>query len=180
MKTKELISGFLFYGLSIGSLIALADDDDHDGSRESRRRERRQVAAPADPTYKSECGSCHMVYPPGLLPARSWQGIMTGLDHHFGENASLDKESSAKITKFLRENAADHSQLRRSQKIAQSIPQDQSPLRITETLYFKRQHHEVSAKVWARKSIGSSANCAACHRGAESGVFSEDEVRIPR
>jgi len=142
--------------------------------------ERQTVAAPADPVYRAECGSCHMVYPPGLLPERSWAKMMTGLKDHFGENATLDKETSDNIQKFLTEHAADRSLQRRSRKIAKSIPPGDSPLRITETLYFKRQHHEVGRKVWLRKSIGSPANCAACHPRAEKGVFSEDEIKIPR
>jgi mono/diheme cytochrome c family protein len=34
------------------------------------------------PLYKQECAACHMAYPPGLLPARSWTRIMSGLDKH--------------------------------------------------------------------------------------------------
>lgn len=167
--------------VTLGALVARADDNnEEDEHQRARRTERRRVTAPVNPTYKAECGSCHMVYPPGLLPARSWVKMMGGLKDHFGENATLDKETSDKIQTFLTENAADRSSLRRSQKIAKSISSNESPLRITETLYFKRQHHEVGKKIWLRKSVGSPANCAACHSRAEQGVFSEDEVRIPR
>ena len=38
----------------------------------------------------------------------------------------------------------------------------------------------VPRATWARKSVGSAANCAACHRQAEKGVFDEDTVRIPK
>ena len=31
-----------------------------------------------------------------------------------------------------------------------------------------------------RKSIGSAANCTACHRQAEQGNFEEDAIRIPK
>jgi hypothetical protein len=34
------------------------------------------------PIYKQECAACHLAYPPGLLPARSWSRIMSGLDKH--------------------------------------------------------------------------------------------------
>jgi len=121
-----------------------------------------------------------MLYPPGLLPARSWKAMMGGLKDHFGENATLDAGTADKVTRFLVENAADQTTFRRSQKIAKSIAADATPLRITETNYFKRQHHEVSSKVWQRKNGGGPSNCAACHAGAEAGVFSEDEVRVPR
>lgn len=166
---------------ALGAIVARADDDDenHEGYRD-RHTARRTVAAPVDPTYKAECGSCHMLFPPGLLPERSWVKMMTGLKDHFGENAALDKETSDSIQRFLTANAADRSSLRRSQKIAKSIARGEAPLRFTEINYFKRQHHEVGKKVWSRKAIGSPANCAACHSRAEEGVFSDDEVRIPR
>ena len=33
-----------------------------------------------DPVWKAECGSCHIAYPPALLPAASWRAVMSGLD----------------------------------------------------------------------------------------------------
>lgn len=167
--------------LTLGALMARADDDDDEGEREgSRRAQRRTVAAPADPAYKAECGSCHMVYPPGLLPARSWTKMMAGLKDHFGENATLDAKTTSQIRDYLTANAADRAGQRRSQKIARSIPSDETPLRITDTLFFKRQHHEVSARVWRRPAVGSPSRCSVCHARAEQGAFSEDEVRIPK
>lgn len=180
-KAKQFISGVIAL-CAVGTAYQAGAKDNHEQRESSKDRhtERRSVAAPIDPTYKAECGSCHMVYPPGLLPSRSWVKMMGSLKDHFGENATLDKETTDKVQKFLSDHSADKSTLRRSQKIAASIPSSESPLRITDTLYFKRQHHEVSKKIWLRKSIGSSSNCAACHSRAEQGVFSEDEVRIPR
>jgi hypothetical protein len=178
----------LFHALRIPILIlagtmtcfALADDDDDENDHRHARNNRRQVAAATDPQYKEECGSCHMLYPPGLLPARSWTVMMGGLKDHFGENASLEAGVKEKLTAFLTENAADRSDQRRSRKIAQSIPQKDSPLRFTETRYFLHKHDDVSAAVFKRKAIGSPANCVACHGRAEQGIFSEDEIRIPK
>lgn len=121
-----------------------------------------------------------MLYPTGLLPARSWAKMMGGLKDHFGENASLDASTAKHISEFLANNAADHTAMRRSQKIANSIAAGDAPLRISETNYFKRHHHEVGKKIWTRKGVGSPANCGACHPRAEEGVFSEDEIKIPR
>ncbi len=164
-----------------GTLLARADDDDDDDEySRDRYLKRRSVFAPDNPIYKEECGSCHMVYPPGLLPARSWDKMMENLKNHFGDNATLDNQLQNNIRQFLSMNAADRTALRRSQKIAKSIPADESPLRFTETYYFKRQHHEVGRKVWSRKSIGSPSNCVACHGRAEQGIFSERELSIPR
>jgi len=56
---------------------------------------------------------------------------------------------------------------------------NETPLRITETAWFVRKHDEVSRTIWSRKSVKSAANCAACHRQAEQGVFNERDIRIP-
>jgi hypothetical protein len=130
--------------------------------------------------WKAECSSCHMLYHPGLLPERSWKKMMSSLDNHFGENASLDALTRDDITKFLALNSADKQDNRRSSRINQSIPANSAPLRISETNYFLSKHDELSASTFKRKSIGSASNCIACHQGAEKGNFSESQIRIPR
>lgn len=129
--------------------------------------------------WRAECSVCHVAYPPALLPERSWRAVMNGLDHHFGENASLDGADQKAITEFLAANAADHVDHRRARKIAANAPAQRTLLRITEFAWFERKHDELRAEVWKRKEVGSRANCGACHRGAEKGRFDEDEVTIP-
>jgi mono/diheme cytochrome c family protein len=181
MKVRNLLRVLVLALAGAFTCFALADvDHDDDDDDQGPRQKRRHVAAPIDPAYKAECGSCHMLYPSGLLPARSWTVMMGELKNHFGENASLDPATNQKLTAFLTANAADRVEQRRSQKIARSIPAQESPQRFTETHYFKRQHDEVSAAIWKRKSIGSPANCVACHGRAEAGIFSDDEIRIPK
>lgn len=152
---------------------ALADDDEREGGG-------RGLAPVSNAKWKAECASCHTLYHPGLLPERSWRKMMSGLDKHFGENASLDPATSKEITDFLVKYSADQSGDRRSSRIARSIPASAAPLRITETAWFKGEHDEVSPSVWKRPKIGSPSNCSACHAGAEKGDFSEHRVRIPR
>jgi hypothetical protein len=130
--------------------------------------------------WKAECSSCHMLYHPGLLPERSWNKVMAGLDKHFGENASLDAATNDEITKFLALNSADKQDNRRSNRIYQSIPANVAPMRISDTRYFTSKHDEVSSATFKRKSIGSPSNCVACHKNAEKGDFSESQIKIPR
>ena len=49
-----------------------------------------RVAVPMRKVYQQECAACHLAYPPGLLPAASWQRLMGNLPKHFGTDASLD------------------------------------------------------------------------------------------
>jgi hypothetical protein len=122
--------------------------------------------------YRQECAACHIAFPAGMLPASSWDKLMATLPKHFGTDASLDASSQREITAWLQSNAGTYRRVR------------EEPLqnRITQSAWFLRQHRagEVPASVWKRASVGSPSNCAACHTGAETGNFNEDDVRIPR
>lgn len=130
--------------------------------------------------WEAECSTCHNLFHPGLLPARSWEKIMTGLDKHFGENASLDKPTQEEITKFLVTNSAEQSKNKRSEKILSSIPANSTPLRITEVPFIKKKHEEVPNHVFKREKVGARSNCVACHQTADLGYFSEKTVVIPK
>ena len=129
-----------------------------------------EVFSATNPTWKSECSACHVAYPPRLLPAASWKAIMTGLDKHFGSDASLDPASSAEILVFLEKNAS------RRKSHATAKPQ----LRITETAWFRKEHDEVPVRTWKDPRVKSASNCAACHTQAKNGEFSERNLRVPR
>ena len=120
--------------------------------------------------WKAECGSCHVAYPPRLLPAPAWRRIMSGLERHFGADASLDPAAAAGITAFLVRGAGTGKRARSGGEV----------LRITETAWFRHEHDEVPVAAWTRPAVKSAANCAACHAGAEQGRFGEHDVRIPR
>ncbi|MDX9714960.1 MAG: diheme cytochrome c [Dissulfurispiraceae bacterium] len=130
--------------------------------------------------YIDECGSCHFAFQPELLPARSWQRMMKELDDHFGDDASLDSETTEQISLFLKKESAEQSSSKRAKKFLSLIRPDESPLRITETRYFLKKHDEVEPHVYKRKSIGSPANCSACHTTADKGNYSDKFVKIPR
>jgi len=138
--------------------------------------------APSGPAamWKAECASCHMAYPPGLLPERSWRRMMAELDKHFGQNASLDAATAKAILDYLLQNSAERGTNRRSTRFLGAVPATATPLRITENAYFVREHREVSPDAWKLPKVGSPANCNACHTDAEQGTFSERNVKIPR
>ena len=169
--TRKLFQLAVLVGTVTFTGWLLADDDEY--------HESRPLPQLTQPKWKAECGSCHVLYHPGLLPERSWRKLMSGLDQHFGENAALDPLTHKEITDFLVAHSADRSTRRRSAKIAQSVPQQAVPLRISETAWFVRKHDEIRAEVWKRPKIGGPANCIACHGGAEQGDFSEARITIP-
>ena len=133
-----------------------------------------RVAPVTDPVVKKECGSCHMVFPPEFLPKRSWQRIVDTLSDHFGENASLGPVQRKAVLDYLLGNAADSPKAgREGRKFAQSIAAGQTPLRITDTPRWVKEHREVRADKWKDPNVKSKANCLACHKGAEQGVYED-------
>lgn len=119
---------------------------------------------------QAECSGCHMAYPAGLLPAASWKKIMTGLDKHFGTDASLPAADTKLITDYLVKYASNR------------WTASTAPLRITDSEWFKTKHNsrEINPAVWKRESVKSASNCIACHSGADKGDFNEHTIRIPK
>jgi hypothetical protein len=134
--------------------------------------DRLPLPADAPPAFKAECGSCHLAFPPALLAAADWQRVMNNLDKHYGDNASLDESTRRTIETFLVRNAGS------GRRTEGASPSGVLP-RLTFTGWFRHKHDEVSPATWKDKRVGSAANCAACHPGAEAGRFSEHELRIP-
>jgi cytochrome c553 len=128
------------------------------------------MPAQTNAKWTAECGGCHMAFPPGLLPAASWKKLMTGLDKHFGTDASLPPAETKDITDYLVAHASNR------------WTANSAPLRISESEWFKTKHRadEINPAVWKRASVKSPANCMACHGAADKGDFNEHNIRIPK
>ncbi len=162
MKTALLITLLL--------LPALVIADGHGDKYAGENRGKPLQPAQLNAKWQQECGSCHLAYSPGLLPAESWRKVMAGLDKHFGADATLTPAENREITTFLVEHASNRWRA------------PSAPLRISETRWFRHKHdgHEISPAVWKRPAVKSPANCLACHPGAEQSDFDEHRVRIPK
>lgn len=125
---------------------------------------------PPLPQYQAECASCHIAYPPGMLPAASWKRVMGSLDKHYGTDASLDAASARDIGHWLQTHAGTYKRVR------EEPPQD----RITTSAWFVRKHDELDATIWKQPAVKSAANCSACHIRADKGSFSEREITFPK
>ncbi|WP_310386147.1 diheme cytochrome c [Roseateles sp.] len=155
------MKNWLFLTLSLLAAGAARADDDG----------RRGPAIPLLPKYQQECAACHLAYPPGMLPAASWQRLMATLPKHFGSDASLDPATVSELSRWLTAKAGTY------QRVGSAAPPAD---RITRSAWFVRKHDEVPAATWQRASIKSAANCAACHTTAEQGDFNEHRIRIPK
>jgi len=78
-------------------------------------------------------------FPPALLPARSWQRLMGGLDKHYGTDASLEPETVKELSAWLGAHAGSRA----------APAQD----RITQTRWFVSEHDEIPAATWKRASM---------------------------
>lgn len=174
MKTPRALLMLVLAGGLVAPLLAQADHDDEEDDDEGRRAHhdrRPRAAAPQDDAaahaYAAECGSCHLAFPPRLLPGRSWAALLGGLADHFGENAEVDAKTRQQLEAFLVQGGA-------------KDPGGQAPLRITELRWWRHEHDELPPATFQRKAVMSPANCGACHPGASRGDFEEHAVRIPR
>lgn len=162
----NLLKSILLAALASLALGAHADGNKYNGEDRGRPVQPAQVNA----KWQQECGSCHLAFPPGLLPAASWRKVMGGLDKHFGVDASLTPAEAGPITDFLVQHASNR------------WSANSAPLRITESAWFKSKHNsrEIAPAVWQRAAVKSPSNCLACHKDADKGNFDEHSVRIPK
>jgi mono/diheme cytochrome c family protein len=159
----KYLTHFLLAFLTLASFGAHAKYDGED-------RGKPVMPSQANARFQQECAGCHMAFPPGLLPAASWTKMMSGLDKHFGVDASLSPAEATEITNFLTKNAANR------------WTASTAPARITDGMWFKTKHNsrEIAPDVWKRASIKSPSNCVACHTGADKGDFNEHNIKIPK
>jgi len=171
---QVLAVALLAMGMTLSAAHADDDDDEIRGSKHRKYggEDRGTQVQPAqvNAKFQKECSTCHIAYAPGLLPAESWRKVMTGLDKHFGSDASLTADENREITDFLVKNASNR------------WTATTAPLRITETAWFKRKHdsREVPQAAWKNPLVKSPSNCQACHTQAERGDFSERNIKVPK
>ncbi len=133
------------------------------------RADRLPIPADAPPSFKAECGSCHLPYPPALLTAPDWKRVMARLDKHYGDNASLDEKTRRELEDFLVRNASNRSRM----------AGEGDPPRLTASAWFRREHRKVPASLWRDARVNSASNCTACHSRAEQGSYRGREIALP-
>ncbi len=174
MTSKHFLLAVSMVALVVPAVTRADDDDDDEASEHERRPGRGHgatsaevfQATPAGKKYAAECGSCHLAFPPSMLPSRSWKALLAGLNDHFGQNAELDLASRRQLEEFFLANAG-------------ADAAGPAPLRITEQGWWRREHRELNPAVFHRKAILTPANCGACHPGANQGAFGEHQVQVP-
>ena len=159
--SATLLSAILLFG--VGGMVIYALED--------------EITYQPDELYLDECGACHYAYPPGLLPAASWQGIMASLDDHFEDNAETDEETANYVTNYLVQNSLRPGGNPKWSVLLRNIPQN-PPLRIVELPGFQ-QAHESELELIEDLDMGWEffSPCADCHRQADQGLFDKELLR---
>ena len=126
--------------------------------------------------FVKECASCHTLYPPNLMPKKSWELIMSNLENHFGDDASLDEELNKNILAFLLKNSAETSTMENSWKFLNSIG-DKDIIALSKTTYWDKRHKDIPKEIFDDKEIKSKANCKACHSDIEKGLIEDENIK---
>ncbi len=132
-----------------------------------------------NPIWEEECGGCHLAFHPSLLPRRSWEAMLRSQADHFGEDLFLDEAVISELRKFAAANSAESSPTEAAWKMDRAISPRETPLRITETPYWKRKHGDLPETVWRNGTVAGKSDCAACHLDARLGTFEDAAMRLP-
>lgn len=170
MKGLSIVSNLLIIlSISIYSSLSYADGDGEKIFKDWYQSNNSGVSAVEFQQYNEICGSCHFPYQPGLLPAVSWEKVMSNTDNHFGSTLKLTTVELRTMTRYLLDNSAGHVNDEVSYNILRSLKYDPVVTRITKTPYFVNKHSQLDHKDNANaKSIGQ---CDNCHQGAAQGEY---------
>lgn len=134
----------------------------------------KQNYALMSPVFENECGSCHITFPPYLLPKKSWVLMMGDLENHFGDDASIDAADNLSILAFLTKNSAENSTHQASLGILRNFKDD--TIAITKTSFWERKHRDIEDSVFTSAEVKSKANCKACHIDIQNGLLENDLI----
>lgn len=124
-----------------------------------------------DPVVRAECSDCHMLYQPEMLTQVAWRKMMAGLSDHFGDDATLPADTTARVLDYYLANAADVSTFKDAKRFLRRVDMNNPPLKITDTPRYLHKHERISPEVWKRKNIGFKGNCIGCHLDAAKGDY---------
>lgn len=145
---------------------------------ESARKAAKAAPRAAATVWTKECSECHLPYAPELLPARSWKRMLEEQAKHFGDDLGLEEDKVSELEAFSRRLARPEAWP--GAALRAGIPVSESPQRITETGFWKRQHDSVEERAFKSAKVAGKHDCGACHADAVSGIFHFRLIRIPK
>jgi cytochrome b len=135
------------------------------------------ISESANPaSWRGECESCHLAYPPCLLPGRSWDAILAPGADHFGEDLALSADLRERLSRIAATPPHDESWA--CWKMRTSVPQAATPVRITATPFWRDAHARLAPRAFKPPSSSGPHDCGACHRDASSSTFGSRSLQI--
>lgn len=126
--------------------------------------------------YEEECGACHHAFHPSLNTKENWSLIMSSLQDHYGDDASLSQSTEQSLLTFL----SKHDALNFDTEVAWEIGRrKQASQRITDSMYWKDRHREIPATTFESPPVFVAVNCNQCHQDAGIGLFADKNIQIP-
>jgi hypothetical protein len=107
-----------------------------------------------------------------------WTVVMDGLSDHFGESASLDLGTAAKLRDWLVANASERWDTQASNVFRRLSPS--KPQLITATPSWVQFHRRLPEALFRAHAIGATGTCNACHQDAATGRFESQRIAIPK
>jgi hypothetical protein len=110
------------------------------------------------------------------LPKKSWEIMMSDLENHFGDDASIDEEANKNILAYLIKNSAENSSMESSWNFLNSIG-DKDIIAMSNTIFWKETHKDIDKELYNHKDIKNKANCKACHSDIEKGLIEDENIK---
>lgn len=127
--------------------------------------------------YANECSDCHFLYHPSLNSETNWTALMASLDDHYGEDASISSTSFDLINQFFNENNAIFFDTQAAVEIGLTASDND---RMTNRPFWKDVHANLNDNLFNSAPVYSSANCDACHLDADTGLFQDQNIQLPK
>lgn len=106
-------------------------------------------------TYIEQCASCHIALPPAVLPAETWQVLITEPAHYGASVLVLSGFEQRLMLSYLQTYSR------------RTMPRDPVPFRVKDSIYFHALHPGV-----VLPQPLDLRSCAGCHVGANEQDFS--------
>lgn len=103
---------------------------------------------------------------------------MATLSDHFGEDASLDSETTSNIEAWLTAHSAETADTWPARALSQTTPE--APFTVTQTRFWQHMHGDFPDEVFTDPAVAGRSNCAACHSDANRGLFSPFAIELPK
>ncbi|KIM11376.1 MAG: hypothetical protein KU37_07035 [Sulfuricurvum sp. PC08-66] len=112
------------------------------------------------PQMAQNCVECHIYYPPTMLPRDEWRAMMTNLEEHYGDDASVEEDSQAAMLAEYEAMTIDRVRFK----------EGRFNTSVTTTDYWKKEHKAFDEAYFKRHDL-KKTQCQKCHIHIEENSY---------